>query len=95
MSAYTVFPSTQFKKDYKKFLKKKKELEAIQVTLRLLAQKGHDSLPPRMKPHTLVGNYRGSWECHIFPDLLLIWEQEDEPVNKIHLIRVGSHSELF
>ncbi|WP_436410303.1 type II toxin-antitoxin system YafQ family toxin [Parapedobacter flavus] len=52
-------------------------------------------MPKKMKPHTLVGNYKGAWECHIFPDLLLIWEQEDNPVNEIHLIRVGSHSELF
>jgi len=48
-----------------------------------------------MKPHTLIGNYKGAWECHIFPDLLLIWEQKYDPVNEIHLIRVGSHSELF
>jgi len=32
MSGYEVFPSTKFKKDYKKFLKKKKELAAIQAT---------------------------------------------------------------
>jgi len=95
MSLYTVFPSTRFKKDYKKFLKRKKELEAIQSTIRLLSQNGHNAIPQRMKPHTLIGNYKGAWECHIFPDLLLIWEQEDDPVNKIHLIRVGSHSELF
>lgn len=92
---YTIFPSTRFNKDYKKFLKRKKELEAIQVTIQLLSQNGHDALPIKMHPHKLIGNYKGAWECHIFPDLLLIWQQEEEPINKIILIRVGSHSELF
>lgn len=39
--------------------------------------------------------FTAAWECHILPDLLLIWEQGDEPENVVHLIRVGSHSELF
>ena len=95
MSTYTIFPSTRFKKDYKKFLKKQREKEAIQAVIRLLAEHGNEAVPQQMKPHTLVGNYKGAWECHIFPDLLLIWEQEDEPEKKIYLIRIGSHSELF
>lgn len=95
MIRYTIYPSTKFKKDYKKFLKRKKELEEIQATIRLLAIDGRKALPPRMKAHTLAGNYKGTWECHIMPDLLLIWIQEDEPTNKIYLIRIGSHSELF
>ncbi len=34
------------------------------------------------------------WECHIQPDWLLIWEQEDE-IRLISLIRTGTHSDLF
>lgn len=41
------------------------------------------------------GIYKGSWECHIWPDLLMIWFQIGEPNKLIRLIRVGSHSELF
>jgi mRNA interferase YafQ len=94
MNGYKVYPTTRFKKDYKKFLKREKEMLAIQNTIRLLSENGHDSLPANKKPHKLTGNYANTWECHIFPDLLLIWEQHEQP-NEIILIRVGSHSELF
>lgn len=94
MSGYLIFPSTKFKKDYKKFLNKEKELKAIQGTIKLLSQNGYESLPKEMKPHKLIGNFKGCYECHIFPDLLLIWEQIDDP-KEITLIRLGSHSDLF
>lgn len=47
-----------------------------------------------MKPHILIGQYKGCWECHIKPDFLLIWKQNDEK-KIIVLYRLGSHSELF
>ena len=60
----------------------------------MLFQNGFAAIPPTMRPHKLSGNYKGCWECHILPDLLLIWEQY-EVEKEILLIRVGSHSELF
>jgi mRNA interferase YafQ len=66
----------------------------IQKTIALLAEKGIEAIPEKMNPHKLVGNYSGTWECHIFPDLLLIWEQTENP-KEIYLILLGSHSELF
>jgi len=45
-------------------------------------------------PHLLTGNFKGCWECHVQPDLLLIW-QEDIENKAIILQRLGSHSELF
>lgn len=94
MSGYTIAPSTKFKKDYKKFLRKERELKAVQATILLLSKNGADAIPKAMKPHKLIGNYKENWECHIFPDLLLIWEQ-DEKEKEITLIRLGSHSDLF
>lgn len=47
-----------------------------------------------MKPHKLIGNYKGCLECHIMPDLLIIWEQ-DEKEMEIYLLDIGSHSDLF
>jgi len=94
MSGYAIFPSTRFKKDYKKFLGKKKEIQAVQAAISLLSQGGSAAIPRTMRPHRLIGQYKGCWECHIFPDLLLIWEQTEEP-NDITLNRLGSHSELF
>jgi len=94
MSNYGVAYSSKFKKDYKKFLKKKRELEAIKRTIALLAENGYEAIPHNMKPHKLVGNYVGTWECHVLPDLLLIWDQTENP-KEIYLMRAGSHSELF
>lgn len=48
-----------------------------------------------MKPHKLTGNYSGYFECHIEPDLLIIWLQYDEERKEIYLVRLGSHAELF
>ena len=94
MSAYKVFPSSKFKKDYKIFLHRKKHLEAIQQTVMELSDNGHESIPQKKHPHKLIGDYVGCWECHAMPDLLIIWEQDDD-LKEIVLIRVGSHSELF
>lgn len=50
-------------------------------------------IPPEMRPHKLVGNYKGCMECHVENDTLLIWI--DETNDTILLLRLGSHSELF
>ena len=42
--------------------------------------------------HDLKHDWNGFRECHILPDLLLIYKQKDDI---IHLVRIGSHSELF
>ena len=47
-----------------------------------------------MKVDKLSGNYNKNWECHIKPDLLIIWIQI-ESTKTIKLIRLGSHSDLF
>jgi len=94
MGLYTLSASGSFKKDFKKYRKQPRELKAITEAITLL-ENGAEALPQQMKAHKLIGNYKGLWECHIFPDLLLIWEQQEEPINEIHLIRIGSHSELF
>jgi mRNA interferase YafQ len=40
-----------------------------------------------------MGNWQGFRECHLKPDLLLIYEKPD--INRLVLARLGSHSELF
>ncbi|WP_317132770.1 type II toxin-antitoxin system YafQ family toxin [Pedobacter sp. BS3] len=42
----------------------------------------------------MSGNWDGYWECHIKPDWLLIWKQ-DETIKLITLTRTGTHSDLF
>lgn len=94
MTKYSLTASGSFKKDFKKYRNKPRELRAVAEVMSML-ESGAEAIPQQMKPHKLIGNYKGLWECHIFPDLLLIWEQEGEPINEIHLIRLGSHSDLF
>jgi mRNA interferase YafQ len=68
--------STQFKKDLKKLLKKNKtDLEIIFEVLKILQINEAARIPKERKPHKLRGNYKNNWECHIKPDLFIIWFQ--------------------
>lgn len=49
-------------------------------------------LPEKYKDHELTGNFKGIRECHIKPDLLLMYQRSGETIK---LIRLGTHSELF
>ncbi len=48
----------------------------------------------KYRDRDLSGNYKGTRECHIEPDWLLVYENRDE-VLVLMLCRLGSHSELF
>ena len=50
-------------------------------------------LPQKYRDHPLHGEWEGSRECHIRPDLLLIYTLESDDVLKLE--RLGSHAELF
>jgi len=89
---YIVVASTQFGKDYKKCIKRKLDISLLDNIV--ISISGKTILPSKNKPHKLTGNYKGSWECHIAPDWLLIW-QIDEKNNILYLIRTGTHSDLF
>jgi mRNA interferase YafQ len=81
-----------FKKDFKLAIKRGLDENKLEEILLLLRKEG--KLPSKYKPHVLKGNYKGFWECHIQPDWLLIWGQNDK-IKLITLIRTGSHSDLF
>lgn len=94
MNKYVLISSSKFKKDLKKYKNNPKDLIEIKKVLTILLEDGMDGIPKNMKPHKLIGNYKGLWECHILTDLLLNWE-ENEELKEILLIRLGTHSELF
>jgi mRNA interferase YafQ len=50
-------------------------------------------LPPRNRDHALSGNWSGYRDCHLWPDLLLIYAKPSPDV--LRLVRLGSHSDLF
>lgn len=51
-----------------------------------------EKLPFRMRDHALTGNWRGCRDCHIRPDLVLIYQKPDS--ERLLLLRIGSHAEL-
>lgn len=92
---YQIVTSTKFLKDLK-LLKKRseKDFHLLQQLINVLAEDGHKGIGKNHKPHKLSGNYKGYWECHVKPDLLLIW-YENEQINLLELVRTGTHSDLF
>ena len=89
----TIERSTQFKKDYKKYFKSVygSELDARLkdvIALLLIDQ----PLPIRFRDHQLRANWKGYRDCHVFPDLVLIYQLQGTEV--VRLVRLGSHSEL-
>lgn len=51
-----------------------------------------ETLPERFHDHTLSGEWKDHRDCHIKPDLVLIYRKPDDGV--LQLVRLGSHSEL-
>jgi mRNA interferase YafQ len=49
-------------------------------------------LPRRNLDHPLAGEWSDHRDCHIRPDLILIYRKPDE--ERLELVRLGSHSEL-
>ncbi len=82
--------TTTFKKDYKTVLKRGWDADELQAVIDLLAA-GH-TLPQKYKNHRLQGRWHSFYECHIKPDWLLIWSQDED---NIYLARTGSHADLY
>ncbi len=83
-------PTHRFKKDLKKFEHNKSVKREFNAVLGFLLKE--EKLPEKYLDHPLGGDYIGFRECHIKPDTLLIYWLDD---GYVHLIRIGSHSELF
>lgn len=82
--------TAQFKRDVRRVSKRGKDLDQLwAVVEKLLARQ---PLEPRNRPHRLSGQWARFWECHIAPDWLLIWDQQDDALT---LVRTGTHTDLF
>ena len=82
--------SNRFLRDLKLARKRGKDLRKIEALIDALAR--GETLAKKYRPHRLKGDMRGLLECHIEPDWLLIWDQDEDHV---YLIRCGTHSDLF
>ncbi|MGH9617922.1 MAG: type II toxin-antitoxin system YafQ family toxin [Acidobacteriaceae bacterium] len=90
----TIERTSTFKKDYKrvKATPRHKDIETLleEILSALLLDR---PLPERHSDHPLIGEWKDHRECHLKPDLLLIYIKPDGET--LRLVRFGSHSGLF
>ena len=86
--------SNQFERDYKRERKSPKNKD-LNKNLELIINFLLSDVPllRKHKDHALKGEYVGTRECHVKPDLLLIYFKYGKTL--LTLISLGSHSELF
>lgn len=90
----TIDRSSAFKRDYKREAKgqHRATLDANLIPV-LMALANDQPLEPRHRDHDLSGEWAGYRDCHVKPDLVLIYRKPDTDI--LRLARLGSHSELF
>jgi len=91
----TIDRATAFKRDYKRVKADSRHARNIDALLiDVLALLVADQpLPEKNRDHALSGEWKGYRDCHLKPDLLLIYSKPD--TETLRLARLGSHSELF
>ena len=92
----TIKYTNKFKRDFKREkagksrqYAQKLDAELLQILNLLIADA---DLPPRNRDHPLGGEWSDCRDCHIRPDLVLIYRKPDD--DTLELVRLGSHSEL-
>lgn len=90
--AYKILTTKQFDKAAKLCQKRGLPMHKLTNAMRLLSVDG--KMSPSYHPHKLKGNYSNVWECHLQPDWLLLWKQDN---NKLTLLftHTGSHADIF
>lgn len=89
----TIERTGQFKRDYKREAKgphRETLHEDLTSLLSILAD--DKDLPAKYRDHALTGDWKDHRDCHLKPDLVLIYQKPDDAI--LRLVRLGSHSEL-
>lgn len=85
--------TTRFKRDLKREAQGQHRASLEADLLPVLENLVRDiPLMPRYRDHALSGNWKDHRNCHIRPDLLLIYSKPNDDV--LQLVRLGSHGEL-
>lgn len=87
---YKIAPSSAFKKDMK--VLSSEEREETKNVVKKLAR--GEVLEPKYHDHQLLGKLKDFRDCHIRPDLVLVYKIQ-ETVLELYLYRIGSHSKLY
>ena len=89
----TIKRTGAFKRDYKRVKATPKHRgldDELTSVLGLLVK--DESLPHKYCDHSLSGQWKDHRDCHVKPDLILIYRKPDDLT--LQLVRLGSHSEL-
>jgi len=89
----TIEQTGQFKRDIKREAKgahRDHLAAAFVVIVESLAR--DEQLAAKYRDHALTGDWKDHRDCHIRPDLVLIYRKPD--TDTLQLVRLGSHSEL-
>ena len=89
---YELILTGKFKKSLKLAKKRGLDLKLLDKVITML----QNDIPPEEKyrDHELKGKYQGFRECHIQPDWLLIYLNEND-VLTLTLVDTGTHADLF
>ena len=82
----------KFKKDFVLAEKRGKDMDALISVMGKIINE--EPLPRELRNHPLHGKWKGTLECHVEPDWLLIYEI-DQATKEVVFHRTGSHSDLF
>ena len=86
--------ATAFRRDFRRESKGRRSVTLYDDLAAIIAVLASDApLDPSVRDHALSGDWQGYRECHVKPDLLLIYRKTDDDL--LRLARLGSHSELF
>lgn len=89
----TIDRTVQFRRDYKRECKGAHRKTFVEDVARIVEALALDApLPARHRDHALTGDWVGCRNCHIKPDLVLLYRKIN--ADSLHLLRVGSHAEL-
>ena len=89
----TIERTGQFKRDYRRESRGRHRASLDASLVRLVEVLANDRpLEPRHHDHALSGEWRDHRDCHVKPDLVLIYQRPDP--GTLRLVRLGSHSEL-
>lgn len=92
MSKYTAIPTSKFKKDLKRVIKRGYNINLLMPVINTLLD--GNPLPQAHHDHALSGAWKGYRECHITNDWLLIYQAVSDTLILL-LMRTGTHSDLF
>jgi mRNA interferase YafQ len=89
----TIEQAGQFKRDYKRESKGAHRQTLASDFIAIVTALANDQpLAERHHDHALAGEWKDHRDCHVKPDLVLIYRKSDDAV--LQLVRFGSHSEL-